>query len=94
MTAVADGAGRRYSHDQTPQVDDELAASWIAAGHAEPYAPRRPGKGGGRQQATRTAPRNTAKKAAGATSSEAGKNADATETEPPPGDEDDAAGDN
>lgn len=89
VTSVADGAGRRYTHGQTPEVDDELAASWIAAGHAEPYAPRRSGKGGGRQ-ATRTAPRNTAKKPAGATSSEAGKN---HETEPPPGDEDDAAND-
>ncbi|NYE40692.1 hypothetical protein [Streptomyces fulvorobeus] len=93
MTSVADGAGRRYTHDQTPEVPEELAASWIAAGHAEPYTPRRSGKGG-RQQATRTAPRNTAKKAAGATSSEAGKNADATEIEPSPGDKDDAVGDN
>jgi len=94
VTSVADGAGRRYTHGQTPEVDDELAASWIAAGHAEPYTPSRSGKGGGRQQATRTAPRNTAKKAAGATSSEAGKHADGAETEPTPGDEDDAAGDN
>lgn len=89
VTSVADGAGRRYTHDQTPEVPEELAASWIAAGHAEAYTPRRSGKGGARQQATRTAPRNTAKKSAGATSSEAGKSA---EDEPPPGDEDDAAG--
>lgn len=94
VTSVADGAGRRYTNDQTPEVPEELAASWIAAGHAEPYTAKRSGGGGkgGRRQATRTAPRNTAKKAAGP-SSEAGKNADAEETDPPPGDEGDTAGD-
>lgn len=71
VTSVADGAGHRFTHDQTPEVDEELAAAWIAAGHAEPYTARRASGGkGGRQQATRTPPRNTAKKA-GATSSEA-----------------------
>ncbi|GGZ27979.1 hypothetical protein [Streptomyces nitrosporeus] len=69
VTSVSDGAGRRYTHDQTPEVDDDLAVAWIAAGHAEPYTAKRSTRGG-RQQATRPAPRNTAKKAAGATSSE------------------------
>lgn len=68
VTSVADGAGRRYTHGQAPEVDDDLAAAWIAAGHAEPYTAAKRGKGG-RQQATRPAPRNTAKTAAGATSS-------------------------
>lgn len=90
VTSVADGAGRRYAYDQTPEVDEDLAAAWIAAGHAEPYTAKQNSGGGkgGRQQATRPAPRNAAKKAAGATSSEAGKTPGAKDTEP--GDEDPA----
>lgn len=98
VTSVADGTGRRYTHDQTPEVPDELATAWIAAGHAEAYTARRSGKGGGRQQATRPPQRNTAKKAAGATSPEAGKNdgdAEPPSESGPAGDEDDStAGDN
>lgn len=99
VTSVADGAGRRYTHDQTPEVDEDLAAAWIAAGHAEPYNAKRSSNGkGGRQQATRNPPRNAAKKAAGATSSEAGKKAEGTEPPGdagPAGDEDDgSSGDN
>jgi hypothetical protein len=81
VTSVADGAGHRYNDGQVAEVDETLATAWIAAGHAEPYTAtkRETGKGKptGRRQATNTPPRNTATKAAGATSAEAGKNADA-----------------
>jgi hypothetical protein len=81
VTSVADGAGHRYNDGQVAEVDETLATAWIAAGHAEPYTAtkRETGKGkpAGRRQATNTPPRNTATKAARATSAEAGKNADA-----------------
>ncbi|GAA3301318.1 hypothetical protein [Streptomyces cinereospinus] len=81
-TSVSDGAGNRYGHGQAVEVDDELAAAWIAAGHAEPDTgkPTSDGKGAdkpvrqaadGRRRATRRAPRDTSAKAAGATDAEA-----------------------
>ncbi|MFC8176532.1 hypothetical protein [Streptomyces sp. NPDC057325] len=36
VTSVSDGAGGRYRHGQVVDVDDDLARSWIAAGHARP----------------------------------------------------------
>uniref|UniRef100_UPI001E40CB6E hypothetical protein n=1 Tax=Streptomyces sp. DH8 TaxID=2857008 RepID=UPI001E40CB6E len=71
-TSVADGAGGRYQHGQVVDIDDVLAASWIAAGHAE-SAKDEPtaGRPKTRREATRRAPRTTAKKAAGATGAEA-----------------------
>lgn len=82
VTSVSDGAGHRYGHGQVVEVDDELAASWISAGHAEPDSSKSTTKGkgaakpvrqaaDGRRQATRRAPRTTAAKAAGATDAEA-----------------------
>lgn len=63
-TSVADGAGGRYQHGQVIDIDDTLADAWIAAGHAEaakgaPLGDQGPGS---RRQATRRAPRSTAKK--------------------------------
>lgn len=62
-SAVADGQGNRYRRGQTVDVADELAQSWIDAGHAV--------KAGGRtsksststaepETATNEPPRNTA----------------------------------
>ena len=65
--SVADGAGRRFTNGQTPDVDDAQAAAWIAAGHAEPHTGGKQVKGG-RRQATRRAPRTAAKKPAEAPS--------------------------
>ncbi|KMS69796.1 hypothetical protein ACH49_25995 [Streptomyces leeuwenhoekii] len=80
VTSVSDGAGRRYGHGQVVEVDDELAAAWIAAGHAEPHSGTptsqsadRPVRqaADGRRRATRRAPRDAGAKAAGATDAEA-----------------------
>jgi hypothetical protein len=35
-TPVSDGRGRRHGHNEEPDLDDELARSWISAGHATP----------------------------------------------------------
>ncbi|WP_228181986.1 hypothetical protein [Streptomyces anulatus] len=71
-TSVADGAGGRYQHGQVVDIDDGLAKAWIAAGHAESSKDEpATGRPEGRREATRRAPRTTAKKAAGATNSDA-----------------------
>ncbi|PWJ07921.1 hypothetical protein DKG34_10990 [Streptomyces sp. NWU49] len=80
-TSVSDGAGHRYGHGQVVEVDDDLAAAWIAAGHAEPDSSKSTTKGrgadkpvrqaaDGRRRATRRAPRTAAAKAAGASDAE------------------------
>lgn len=64
VTSIADGAGHRYRSGQVVDVDDDLAATWITAGHAEevdwqqppPAAPKPARK---RTTATRRAPRKT-----------------------------------
>lgn len=78
VTSVSDGAGRRYGHGQVVEVEDKLAAAWIAAGHAEPHSGKptsqdRPVRqaADGRRRATRRAPRDAGAKAAGATDAEA-----------------------
>jgi hypothetical protein len=99
VTSVADGAGHRYNDGQVAEVDETLATAWIAAGHAEPYTATKretgTGKPTGRRQATNTPPRNTAKKAAGATSSETEQTADGHDDDAPTTDsgDDDASSD-
>ncbi|MFE2936669.1 hypothetical protein [Streptomyces sp. NPDC059278] len=63
--SVADGAGNRYQSGQTVTVDDDLARSWIAVGHAiEETAGEstRTGGQGGKRTATRQAPHKADKK--------------------------------
>lgn len=64
-TSVSDGAGHRYRGGQVVDVDDDLAAAWVAAGHAarerEPRtAPKNSGRAQGRKptaaKGARTAP--------------------------------------
>lgn len=63
VTSIADGAGNRYRSGQTVDIDDGLAAAWIAVGYAEaadgqqppPAAPKPTRK----RTATRRAPRKT-----------------------------------
>ncbi|URM90413.1 hypothetical protein LUW75_10860 [Streptomyces sp. MRC013] len=81
VTSVSDGAGRRYRHGQVVDVDDELAAAWIQAGHAtrataKPAAGAKVGQGkGGQRRGTRQAPRTTSTAPAGPPSTPPGENA-------------------
>ncbi|GGV80477.1 DUF7302 family protein [Streptomyces thermoviolaceus] len=66
VTSVSDGAGHRYRSGQVADVTDDLAAAWIAAGHAEqadeeqtpPASPKQAAK----RTATRRAPRKATRK--------------------------------
>jgi hypothetical protein len=63
VTSIADGAGHRYRSGQVVDVDDDLAAAWITAGHAVQadgqQAPPASPKQAAKRAATRRAPRRT-----------------------------------
>ncbi|MFC8155863.1 hypothetical protein ACFUO0_17680 [Streptomyces cinereoruber] len=80
VASVADGAGHRYSNGQTVTVDDDLARSWIAAGHARP-ASRAAGRDGNRERAA------AARKAKEAKEAETAKAEKAAEDEDPEAEE-------
>ncbi|GGR37953.1 hypothetical protein GCM10010497_46040 [Streptomyces cinereoruber] len=77
VASVADGAGHRYSNGQTVTVDDDLARSWIAAGHARP-ATRAAGRDGNRARAS-AARKAKASEDAKATTAEASPEAEEPE---------------
>ncbi|MFD0344013.1 hypothetical protein ACFVH0_36005 [Streptomyces sp. NPDC127117] len=62
--SVSDGAGLRVQSGQVVTVDDDLARSWIAAGHAieETTSDSVRTGGQGKQTATRRAPRKAEQK--------------------------------